>query len=314
MYYIMSTIPPEPLHIRSLIPYEYTVCEYIGGHIATYVNKLTELKNPKWLCVKDSIYYLLMFCEKNTFCILCNKSLDIINKYNELNKKPITWYKLQNGYIAGRLNRKLLMIHQIIMNCYGNGKGTGKLSVDHIDRNPLNNSLDNLRIATREMQEQNSKGILEGTKRARQQNARALPPKITQDMMRKYMVYNVNVYNKEKNSTRDYFSIEQHPKLPKIWESSKSMKISIVDKYNATIKVLDDLEHDIYPVANVRTNPPHMRITKCGTKEILVFDWKKKDIRMNARFELPTDKYDIEEQYQKMRNIIEKKYGEKSYI
>lgn len=40
-------------------------------------------------------------------------------------------------------------MHQIIMNCYGNGKGTKQISVDNIDQNPLNNCYSNLRIANR---------------------------------------------------------------------------------------------------------------------------------------------------------------------
>ena len=52
-----------------------------------------------------------------------------------------------------------IFIHQIITGCYGNGKGTKNISVDHIDQDPLNNCYDNLRIATREEQQNNQNGI-----------------------------------------------------------------------------------------------------------------------------------------------------------
>ena len=32
------------------------------------------------------------------------------------------------------------------MECYGNGKGTKSISVDHIDQNPLNNRIENIMI------------------------------------------------------------------------------------------------------------------------------------------------------------------------
>jgi len=34
------------------------------------------------------------------------------------------------------------------MNCYGNGRGTANISVDHVDRDKMNNTMDNLRLAT----------------------------------------------------------------------------------------------------------------------------------------------------------------------
>jgi hypothetical protein len=90
-----------------------------------------------------------------------------------------------------------LYIHQIITGCYGNGKGTKNISVDHIDQDPLNNSLENLRIATREEQEKNSKGIKEGTKRERS-SKKDLPDGISYEMFKKYVYYNREFYDKEK--------------------------------------------------------------------------------------------------------------------
>jgi hypothetical protein len=128
------------------------------------------------------------------------------------------------------------------MNCYGNGCGTSVISVDHIDRNKLNNSIENLRLATFIEQQQNTKGILPNTKRERQSNARKLPEGINQDMLKKYVVYYYNVYNKEKNKSREYFRVEGHPKLHKVWETTKSGKVSIFEKLETANKKVEELD------------------------------------------------------------------------
>lgn len=213
---------------------------YIEGHYSKLGKDANIMKNPMWKIIKGDIEYILMYCEKEIMCKLCplsyQKILDFEKEQN--NGKKITWFKCQNGYIAG--SNKLFM-HQVITNCYGNGKGTKLISVDHIDRDPLNNSYENLRIATREEQEQNSKGIMSGTKRARKQNAKPLPVGITQDMLRKYVIYYHEWLNKEKTKYREYFKVEKHPKLDKIWIGSKSNKISILDKLQQANKISNEL-------------------------------------------------------------------------
>lgn len=52
------------------------------------------------------------------------------------------WYEGKNGYAASRIDGRIQTLHRFIMNpqrC---------LVVDHIDRNPLNNRRENLRIVT----------------------------------------------------------------------------------------------------------------------------------------------------------------------
>jgi hypothetical protein len=60
-------------------------------------------------------------------------------------------------------------------------------------------------------------------------------------MMRKYVVYYKECYNKEKELYREFFKIEKHPKLDKPWISSKSNKISLMDKLNAANAMVDSL-------------------------------------------------------------------------
>ena len=225
------------------------ILEYSLGHYIEIGKDAYVIKNPMWKIIENNNVYWLMYCETNTIIKLCSTSYQKILDYEAENNdgKKITWFKLQNGYIMGSNN---LYIHQIITGCHGNGKGTKNISVDHIDQNPLNNTMVNLRIATRKEQEQNSKGIKDGTKRERKHSAKPLPDGITHDMMRKYVVYYKDYADKEKRRLREYFKIEKHPKLAKIWIGCKSNGLSIQDKLSQVNKIIDDLENDIYPQNN----------------------------------------------------------------
>ena len=225
----------------------YNVISYNLGHYSELGKDAYVMKNPIWKICENDKEYLLMYCEKNTIVKLCQKSLDKILEFEKNNNggKKLTFHKHSNGYILS--TNALLFIHQIITGCYGNGKGTNNISVDHIDRNPLNNTFENLRISTRQEQQQNSKGIAPGTKRERKKSAKPLPEGITQDMMRKYVCYYHEYLNKEKTRSREYLKIEKHPKLDKIIIGCKSNKVSIQEKLNKINEIVDNLEKDIYP-------------------------------------------------------------------
>ena len=81
-------------------------------------------------------------------------------------------------------------------------------------------------------------------KRERKQTAQILPPGITHDMMKKYVVYYREMtYLKDgKQQPREYFKVEAHPKLNKPWITSKSVKISLIEKLNDANQVVDDLD------------------------------------------------------------------------
>ena len=229
---------------KQFIENNFKIIEFNPGHIKTKGITSNIYKNPFWKIIDKNEELILMYCEKNTICKLCDKSYKEILKYECENNIKITWFVSTNGYITG--NNKLFM-HQIITNCYGNGKGTRTISVDHIDRNKLNNCYNNLRIANFEEQHSNCKGILSGTKRERKYNAKSLPEGITQEMMKKYIVYYNEWLNKEHTKQREFFKVEKHPKLDKIWITTKSNKVSIYDKLKQANKVVEDLENNIYP-------------------------------------------------------------------
>jgi hypothetical protein len=85
---------------------------------------------------------------------------------------------------------------------------------------------------------------LRNDKRERKHTAQSLPPGITHNMMKKFVVYYREiVYLKNgKQQAREYFKVESHPKLSKPWVSSKSMKIPLLEKLNDANQIVTDLE------------------------------------------------------------------------
>ena len=228
----MSIVFIQPMYsdIHDRVCALYNVLEFIPGHTKALGRSAGIMKNPLWRVEIDEKEYIIMYCEPDILVKLCPLSYQKILDYELDHETHLTWYVCSNGYVACHTNNTCYYMHQIIMNYYGNGKGTTNISIDHIDRDPKNNAMENLRLATRKEQEQNSKGIIPNTKRARQTIARPLPEGLTQDMLRKYVVYYYNIYNKEKNKSREYFRVEGHPNQTNNWETTKSGKVTIFEK------------------------------------------------------------------------------------
>ena len=297
-------------HYHSIISENYTILEYIPGHVNTMGRYANCMKNPIWKVLVDETEYYLMYCETNCMCKLCPDSYRIIKNYHRDIGKNVTWSKCSSGYIQSHNshNDKSYFIHQIIMDCHGNGRGTKNISVDHIDRDPLNNTLENLRLATREIQQQNSKGSLSGTKRERKHNAIDLPSGITQDMMRKYVVYYHEWLDKEKTKGREFFKVESHPKLKDVWFSIKSTKVTILDKLHQANKVVDDLEKDIHPLKEDSNVPKYVSLGISRGKSHLIFEKRMSDgKRLNFKMVLPNT-YELSEQLTIFDERILKKY------
>jgi hypothetical protein len=297
-------------HAHKTIIKNYNILVYQEGHYQTMGQDANIMKNPIWKILENEKEYVLMYCEKDTICKLCAISYQKIIDYeiNENNGKKLTWYKHRNGYIITHLtNEKLLYIHQIIMECYGNGKGTKLISVDHIDQDPLNNSYENLRIASRKEQENNSKGIKYGTKRERKSSAQPLPEGLTQQIMKKHVVYYNEWLDKEHTKQREFFKVEKHPKLDKVWTTTKSGKVSLLDKLNQANKVVDDLENNIYPVKEFPSLPTYFSMVVMREKYHLVYEKRMNGKRLNMKMVLPED-YDLDTQLEFFKKKLNEKY------
>ena len=293
---------------HQIVSQNYNIIEYIKGHFKNIGQNANIMKNPLWRVTENDKEYLLMYCEKDTICKLCPESYQKILDYEKTINKKLTFFKCSNGYIQAHIpGEKILYIHQIITGCYGNGQGTKNISVDHIDQNPLNNTWNNLRIATRKEQEQNSNGIKEGTKRERKYNAQELPEGITQNMMKKYVIYYNEWLNKEHTKKREFFKIEKHPKLDKPWSTTKSNKVTIQEKLNQANKVVDDLDNDIYPEKDDAKLPKYVSLVIAREKPHLVFEKRMDGKRLGLKMVLP-EEYDLQEQLEKLNEKVKEKY------
>jgi len=187
-------------------------------------------------CNKNPYYHMLDVETGDEFIYLECKgplytkiSMDAIDSIKELGT---TLFLCKNGYIATNHNQCQFYLHQFLTDHYGHGKG--QISVDHINRDKLDNRIDNLRLISQSEQNKNC------DKRKRKYNAKVLPPELENITFPRYAYYCSEYIHKGKPNEyiREYFRIEKHPKqFGKRWASSKSMKKSLIDKLIETKKM-----------------------------------------------------------------------------
>jgi hypothetical protein len=210
------------------------------GHIVTNGKDSGYMKNPYWKVTDlEANEYYIMYCGKNIYTYFSVEDFkEVINP--EENYYPSWYLHSGTGYITSRKypnsESNMNYLHQVICKKHDEKKFVTQ-SVDHINRNKLDNRKDNLRFATQSLQNSNR------DKCKRKQNARELPDGLTQNDLPKYVVYYKEKYGPNKDKIRDWFNIEKHPKQEgrKRWSSSKSMSISIRNKLDLAKEKLEEL-------------------------------------------------------------------------
>jgi len=243
----------EPL----LMP-RYRIIERYSGHTPNLGKSAGEELNWAYRIedTSSNMECIAMFCKPGYYTIIDMATwLELKKDYTN-----ITWYYAPNGYIS-RTTKKgdtlpYIYLHQLVIKYSGHGKG--KDSIDHIHgesdlEKRLDNRLSNLRIVTQSLQNENRGKV------SRHYNAKELPTGITE--LPKFIVYYKECYNKEKNLTREFFTVEGHPKLDgKRKATSKSNKVNIQMKLQEAKDIIAKLENKaiqpVQPVQSIQTVQP----------------------------------------------------------
>ena len=281
----------------------FKVLEKHSGHTSKMGKSAGFMKNSvfKVINLESSEILLLMQCN-DTYTIISEESIDKVKQFKD---QVLTWYKLSNGYIGSHVviddNDTIIYLHQHLMDYYGNGLNKNTKTIDHINRDKLDNRLSNLRLATQSEQNFNT------DKRDRKYNAKDLPDNLTQDMIPKYVVYYNECYNKEKDLYRDFFKIEKHPKYDATICSSKSNKVSIHDKLKEIKDYLKKIEDNNDFIKETSKLPIGIRHKILDNKEELILDYKIDNIRYGLKMKCNNSKT-FDENYQMFKNKVIEKY------
>jgi hypothetical protein len=168
----------------------------------------------------------------------------LIDKEDFPKLKDYSWHYVASGYIGHTIpvdtTRRELYLHNLVMGRLGfPGKGSTE-SIDHINRNGLDNRKENLRLATQTEQNLNQK---------RKGRHIELPPdsKLKAKDLPKHIWY-----IKPNGNHGERFGIDLKTEGIK-WKTTSSKKVSLQDKLQSAIEQLEKY-YVLYPYLNTGNN------------------------------------------------------------
>jgi hypothetical protein len=173
-------------------------------------------------------FYIMYFSDGKYFYFSVENLEDVLNK---------TWYE-NNNYVATMIKENKKRVNKYLYQfiCKNNNEEENYV-INYKNGNKMDNRIENLEWITKE---QKSIFNIDEPKKEKS-NARKLPDELNVKKLPKYVGYRLEIRNKETGAFRDFFVIENHPKLKGKWESSKSKKIDINERYQSTINKLEEL-------------------------------------------------------------------------
>lgn len=118
-------------------------------------NSKIKYKNRNFFdCRKSNIYNGNVYTDfGNYYSVDCfDGQIFYIDKDSYDLVRPYRWHVDKQGYVLGKVNGKTIKIHRFLMDVLDNPS----VEVDHINRNPKDNRMSNLRLSNRKLNMQNT--------------------------------------------------------------------------------------------------------------------------------------------------------------
>jgi len=295
-------------------PPGYEILERGDSHLIKEGACAGEYRNMYWKVKKDNLTYYLMHIKDDLYTKISKRDIKKVLFFK--NKRP-TWRLFQNGYVTCTINiidkQKVYYLHQLILDVHDEDLTSYEKTVDHINCDKLDNRRDNLRLVNMSVQNANRE------KATRRCDASELPDNLTQKDLPKYVIYRKEILDKETNRYREYFYIQNHPKLEKTWETTKSNKVSIREKLKLAklkLEYLDGLISEAQynqqsglnkPVEQKLQLPKYYRLSNDRNRKQFIYDQKINDKRQTLRMVLQSD--DEEKELEKFIDLVKEKYS-----